>query len=86
MACNCATTEQLNALYKKYGEKKDESLSSGQKFRMFFYMIGVGICLIFITPIIVCYALYKAFGTEDRTISVKKFFRLKNRKLATHVG
>lgn len=86
MACNCATTEQINALYKKYGEKKAESLSSGQKLRTLLQKIGVGVCLVFITPFIVCYVFYKAFGSDDRKISVKKFFRLKNKKLATHVG
>lgn len=86
MACNCATTEQINALYKKYGEKKAEGLSSGQKIRTLLQKIGVGFCLIFIVPFIICYVIYKAFGSNDRRISVKKFFRLKNKELATHVG
>lgn len=86
MACNCATTEQINALYKKYGEKKSEGLSSGQKIRTFFQKAGVGICLVFITPFIVLYVFYKAFGTDDRRISVKRFFNLSGKQLSTHVG
>lgn len=86
MACNCATTEQLNALYKKYGEKKGEKLPFWQQVRVNAQKVGVAFCLIFITPAIVLYVFYKAFGSDDHRINMKKFFNLKHKQLGTNVG
>lgn len=87
MACNCATTEQLNALYRKYGEKKDVSnLTFGQKVKNVIYKIGIGICMIPIIPAIIIYLFYKTWGTDDHRINVKKFFNLKGREIGANVG
>ena len=87
MACNCATTEQLNALFKKYGEKKNtENLPFGQKVRAIFQKVGVYICLLFLLPAIVIYVFYKGAISKDRRINMKKFFNLSGKQAITNVG
>lgn len=77
MACNCATQEQINELYKTYGEKVDAKLSGNWKLKAknTVRKIGVYICLIPIVPVIVLYVLYKGFGDSNKKISVRKFFK-----------
>lgn len=88
MACNCASQEQLNELYRRYGEKMDIKASESVKFRIknTLIRIGVAICLIPIIPVIFLYVLYKAFGDDNHQISVKKFFKIKEKNIATNVG
>ena len=85
MACNCATTEQLNELYRKYGEKKAEKKSFGIRVRNAVYKVGVAICLIPIVPMIILYAFYKAWGTDDHYISVAKIFKFKRKEIGANV-
>lgn len=86
MACNCATQEQIDQLYKKYGEKKSENSGSFKiKFKTLIQKVGVAICLVLITPFLVVYVFYKAFDDDNR-ISVKKFFKLKETKIGSNVG
>lgn len=87
MACNCATTEQINALYKKYGEKKGEKkkLTFKQKVKNAAMYAGVVLALIPIIPMLFLYVLYKGVFDDDHKISLTKFFRL-NKKVQTNVG
>ena len=77
MSCNCTTTEQINELYRKYGEKTKEKKEQSLKFRLKtgFMKFAVGFCLVFITPIIFFYVICKGFS-KNRQIDVSKFFKL----------
>ncbi len=50
MACNCATNEQIAALYRKYGHKVDVPKDATIKFKIrnFFTKIGVGIIVLLV--------------------------------------
>ena len=82
MGCNCATSEQLARLYEKYGEKKAEKPTSfKRKAKIAVQKIGVGACMVVITPILALYVFYKMFGSEDHKISIKRMFRIPEEKL-----
>lgn len=87
MACNCATKEQIDALYKKYGERQkvNKTDSFKVKAKKIAVTIGVGICLIPIFPALLLYAIYKGFFDDDKRISMAKLFRLNKDKMA-YVG
>lgn len=86
MACNCATTEQINELYRRYGSKRDrKNLTTKQKIKNAVLYTGVAISMIFITPVLFCYVIYKRFFTKDHKISMTKFFRL-DKKVSYNVG
>ena len=87
MACNCATKEQIDALYKKYGEKRriNKSDTFKAKAKKIATTVGVGICMIPILPALVLFVIYKGFFDDDKRISVTKFFRLDKKKMA-YVG
>lgn len=77
MACNCATSEQINELYKKYGDKRiQENKRWQQKVKSAAMQVGVVLAMIPITPFLFIYVFYKAFCDEDHRISLTKFFRL----------
>ena len=84
MACNCATTQQIEELYKKYGEKRETQKKFS--FKNAFMKFGVGACLIVLTPLIVLYVLYKVRGSDNHKIDVRKFFNMKFREVGTNVG
>lgn len=84
MACNCATTQQIEELYKKYGEKRETQKKFS--FKNAFMKLGVGACLIVLTPLIVLYVLYKVWGSDNHKIDVRKFFNMKFREVGTNVG
>ena len=87
MACNCATTEQIDALYKKYSERSDKSgVTFWQKVKNFFTKIGIAFCMIFIAPYIFFYVLYKAFGSKDHKIDITKFLNIKHKPIGANVG
>lgn len=87
MACNCATKEQLDELYRKYGEKKAENESKSRlKFKTIIKKIGIIACLIVITPFLFAFVIYKAFGNGNHKISVRKFFNLHEKQLGSNVG
>lgn len=79
MACNCATQEQLNNLYKKYGNKvkPDTPTTVLHKVRNFITQLGVGITLVLISPFLLMYIFYKGVFDKEHKISVTQFFRLK---------
>lgn len=84
MGCNCATTEQINELYRKFGEKqknrKDFSL------KLFLKKSLTYLCAALATPFIVLFVIGKAMFSTDRKISVRKFFNLKPHNVITNVG
>jgi len=86
MACNCATTEQLNELYRKYGEKRAEKKSFSDSAKNILYKIGIVLCLIPATPLLFIYVFYKAWGTDNHRINVMKFLRIKRKEIGTNVG
>lgn len=87
MACNCATKEQIDALYKKYGERQkvNKTDSFKVKAKKIAVAIGVGICMIPIFPALLLYVIYKGFFDDDKRISMAKLFRLNKDKMA-YVG
>lgn len=80
MACNCATTEQLNKLYEQFGHKLEPTGNETFWFKIknILTKIGVGFCIILLFPYILGYVLYYAiFG--DRRISIAHFFGLREK-------
>ena len=75
MACNCATNEQIAALYRKYGHKVDVPKDATIKFKIknFFTKIGVGIIVLFAIPYLICYILYNTWFGDGR-ISLAELF------------
>ena len=86
MACNCATAEQLNELYKRYGEKKAEKKSFGLKLRLAIQKICIVFCLIFIAPVIVGYVVCKSLFTKNHKINVMDFLGIHKKEIGTNVG
>lgn len=86
MACNCATTEQINKIYKKYGEKRDKGLTFKEKVKNALMYSGVAIAMVFIFPFLFLYVVYKGVFDDDHKISLTKFFRLNSKKVNTNVG
>ena len=78
MACNCANSEQIDLLYKRYGYKTDKNkLSTREKVRYYFNYAMAAIALIVLFPVILLYVLYKGICDDDHKISMKKFFNIK---------
>ncbi|MBP5457758.1 MAG: hypothetical protein J6Y37_14795 [Paludibacteraceae bacterium] len=87
MACNCATQEQINELYKRYGrDRKKSNLTFKEKAKNVVVYTGVVIAMIPIVPCLFLYVLYKAVCDDDKRISLTKFFRLDRKKVAGYVG
>lgn len=82
MACNCASSEQIKELYRRYGDKKKTSKESfGRKVKRIMTYVGVGLLMIPITPCLFLYVLYKGLCDDDHKISLTKFFRLDKKKI-----
>lgn len=81
MACNCATSKQIDELYKKYGEKRRQKLTFKQRVRNIFMYTGVVIAMIPIVPCLFLYVLYKRLCDDNHNISLTKFFRLDKKKI-----
>ena len=87
MACNCATQEQINELYKRYGRgRKKSNLTFKEKAKNVVVYAGVVIAMIPVVPCLFLYVLYKAVCDDDKRISLTKFFRLDRKKVAGYVG
>ena len=84
MACNCATTEQINELYRQFGEKQEKLKKFSLK--SLFKKIAVVLCVMPLLPFILLYVYYKAFCSDDNRISIVKFFNLKPKNTLTNVG
>lgn len=75
MACNCATNEQLAALYKEFGHKVDVPKDAEIMFKIknTLTKIGVGVTIILIIPYLFFYVIREGvFG--DGKISLSEFF------------
>lgn len=79
MACNCATKEQIDALYKKYGDRNkiEKNDTFKVKAKKVLLHIGIYLCMIPIVPFLALYVLYKGLFDDNKRISMRKFFRLK---------
>jgi len=88
MACNCASKEQIDELYRKFGEKKEVTRNETLKFKIkkILTSVGVIVCCAVLTPLIFLYVFYKAFGDDDHRISVTKFFNMGKKQLGSNVG
>lgn len=84
MACNCATTEQINELYRQFGEKQEKLKKFS--FKALMRKIAVILCIIPLLPFMILYVYYKAFCSDDNKISIVKFFNLKPKNSLTNVG
>ncbi len=87
MACNCATKEQINELYRRYGRRKDgdRKLTPKEKVKNAVVYAGIVLALIPILPVLFLFVLYKALISKDHRISMTKFFRL-DKKVKQDVG
>lgn len=86
MACNCAANDQLEKLYKEFGQKRDLAKGEGFLFRIknFFTTIGVALCVIILLPYIVFYVFrHGVFG--DHKISFSHFFGFRNKIVKENV-
>lgn len=84
MGCNCATTEQINELYRKFGEKQNSK--KGFSLKLFIRKTLTYICVALIIPFIILFVIGKGMFSKDRRISVQKFFNLKPHSILTNVG
>ena len=84
MGCNCTTTEQINELYRRFGEKQEKRKK--RSINDFLKKTALILCLILIIPFLVLFVFYKAFCDDDNRISIRKFFRFKNPNIETNVG
>ena len=79
MACNCATTEQINKLYARYGDKRDaKKLSLKGKIKYYTQYAAMIVVMAAIMPFLLLYVIYKGAFDDDKKISIKKLFKLKN--------
>ena len=78
MACNCATDEMLQELYKRYGEKQKASKPKAFKHKVKYYLtnFGVAVCMIPMSVYVLFYILYKTFVKKEK-ISLAEFFKLR---------
>lgn len=79
MACNCASKEQIEELFKIYGQKKNTPKGDITWFRIkkILMELGVKVCLVLLAPFMFMYIVYKFFSKNNK-ISIKSLFRLKN--------
>lgn len=82
MACNCASKEQIEELFKIYGQKKDTPKGDITWFRIKKTLMefGVKVCLVLLAPIVFMYIVYKFFSKNNK-ISIATLFNLKNRNI-----
>lgn len=86
MGCNCATKEQIEEIYKKYGDKKTMyNKSTKDKIKYYIKQTATVICMIPISIGLFLFVIYKAFCDDDKRISVNKFFRLTEQNIGVNV-
>ena len=88
MSCNCASSEQIKELYRRYGERAKLRKEDGFKpnFKKVAYHVGAYAVLIVLFPFLLLYVLYKGLFSPDKKISLRKFFRLDKKKEVENVG
>ena len=87
MACNCATNEQIEALYREFGHKVDVPKGATFKFRLknALTKVGVGISIAFLLPYLFFYVIKEGvFG--DGKISLAEFFGFRKKIVKKDVG
>ena len=86
MACNCVTSQQLDQLYRAFGQKRktDENLTLMQKVKSTFMRIGLYLMMLVIIPILIIYVVYVSYFGDGK-ISLTKFFNLKGRSIEEYV-
>ena len=83
MACNCGTKEEIDKLYRAYGEKLDDwdSLTVGEKVKNVIYKILTYLTWVIVLPLMVIYIILFLFWSEDKRINVQNFNLLRIFKL-----
>ena len=83
MACNCGTKEEIDKLYRAYGEKLDnwDSLTVGEKVKNVIYKILTILTWVIVLPLMTIYILLFLFWSEDKRINVQNFNLLRIFKL-----
>jgi hypothetical protein len=85
MACNCTTTEQLNALYAKYGAdsklKRGNTLKSRIKY--YTYKFALSATMLLVIPMLVTYVIYLTLYKGGK-LSLTKFFNLKGDNIVNY--
>lgn len=74
MACNCITQEQLESLYKAFGDKVEKT-NKKKTFKKQLQLLCVKICILLLTPILFIFILYKIFFKNGK-INISDFFGL----------
>lgn len=88
MACNCATNEQLNEIYRKFGTRIKASKKDTLAFKVknFFINTFVFTTLITIVPLMIFY-ISLTYSQGKNQISLTEFFGLREtRNVLTNVG
>lgn len=72
MACNCATQEELDRLYKIYGDKKKKPQNAkiGDYFKYYIENGLVYLCGLIVFPFLVLYIFALLFWREDGKIHI----------------
>ena len=88
MSCNCASSKQIQEIYRRYGEKTKLKKSDGFKlnFKKVVYNVFTVLILIVLFPFLLLYVLYKGLFSPDKKISLRRFFRLDKKKEIEDVG
>ena len=75
MACNCGTKEEIDKLYKAYGDKlhNTDNLSLWDKIRKAWYTFLTILTWCLVLPFMFVFILVFLFWSEDRKINVQKF-------------
>lgn len=81
MACNCGTQEEIDKLYRAYGEKlaNYDDLNLVEKVKWWFFKILTIFAWIIVFPLMLIYLLFFLFWNDpgDRKINVQNFNLLK---------
>lgn len=81
MACNCGTREEIDRVYKIYGEKaSNPDISTfGDRLKHYFYVMFTIVSWIVVFPAMLIYLLLFLFWREpgDRNINIQNFNLLK---------
>jgi hypothetical protein len=81
MACNCGTKEEIDRIYKIYGEKLNtfDDMTFWERIKHVFYVMFTILSWLIVFPFILIYLLLFLFWHEpgDRNINIQNFNLLK---------
>ena len=91
MACNCTTKEQLDELYRLYGEKQQRYRAKaggtiGERIKYWVQTLAIWILLLIAVPFIILYFIIKLFWEDNPKIDINNFNLLRIFKLKGNVG